>query len=394
METTKDLPVCGICHIQFSKYICPRCNLRYCSLNCYRNEAHLSCTENFYREQIVEEVQNRSVSTSQKLQTMKMLAEFEKKNLASEEELETEDVEEVGLEDKLLSRFEDMNIETATPDDLWELLTEEERADFINTLDANEESTNALIDMAEPWRPWWIQSKQYELVSEVGEADNEEMPQIPKVVDNIESISVLSPKPPRKEMIYNLVNIIFAYVYAVRYLDGDLKHSSADAGSLIWSVSSLLDSKEPFVFESLEDSIVTSMQRSIKNTQLKQPMGYQILVLHDIVTIFSRIDFVLAALSELYALFQDIQQLDKSFGKTIMRKAFMSEKKTYFYLSFAKSLTEKKYTPTLNSLAQELSLHITLMRKENELHENDKEKIESYLEKQKKTSQLMIEELD
>ncbi|MCL7034889.1 hypothetical protein MKW94_024683, partial [Papaver nudicaule] len=28
--------ICRVCQKQFSQYTCPRCNLRYCSLQCYK----------------------------------------------------------------------------------------------------------------------------------------------------------------------------------------------------------------------------------------------------------------------------------------------------------------------------------------------------------------------
>ena len=41
--------VCGVCARQLSKYGCPRCNARTCSLECYK--AHSKrCTEEFARD--------------------------------------------------------------------------------------------------------------------------------------------------------------------------------------------------------------------------------------------------------------------------------------------------------------------------------------------------------
>jgi len=41
--------VCGVCARQLSKYGCPRCNARTCSLECYK--AHCKrCTEEFARD--------------------------------------------------------------------------------------------------------------------------------------------------------------------------------------------------------------------------------------------------------------------------------------------------------------------------------------------------------
>lgn len=45
--------ICGLCR-KTSSYICPRCSINYCSLTCYRNEAHKDCSESFYRDCCIE----------------------------------------------------------------------------------------------------------------------------------------------------------------------------------------------------------------------------------------------------------------------------------------------------------------------------------------------------
>ncbi len=41
--------ICGVCLTQPSKYGCPRCPLKYCSLACFKSEAHADCSEEFYK---------------------------------------------------------------------------------------------------------------------------------------------------------------------------------------------------------------------------------------------------------------------------------------------------------------------------------------------------------
>jgi hypothetical protein len=37
--------VCGLCDVQFSRYTCPKCNVPYCSLVCYKSDRHADCAE-------------------------------------------------------------------------------------------------------------------------------------------------------------------------------------------------------------------------------------------------------------------------------------------------------------------------------------------------------------
>jgi hypothetical protein len=39
---------CSVCSRSDANYICPRCNARYCSVNCYKNHS-TQCTDTFYR---------------------------------------------------------------------------------------------------------------------------------------------------------------------------------------------------------------------------------------------------------------------------------------------------------------------------------------------------------
>ncbi|VDM49965.1 unnamed protein product [Toxocara canis] len=50
---------CAFCsQLGSSLYVCPRCQLNYCSLRCYRNEKHRECSEDFYRRCVENELKN------------------------------------------------------------------------------------------------------------------------------------------------------------------------------------------------------------------------------------------------------------------------------------------------------------------------------------------------
>lgn len=38
--------------------MCPRCNVPYCSLPCYQSAAHVQCSESFYKDCVVEQIQS------------------------------------------------------------------------------------------------------------------------------------------------------------------------------------------------------------------------------------------------------------------------------------------------------------------------------------------------
>uniref|UniRef100_A0A9W3HJL9 Zinc finger HIT domain-containing protein 2-like n=1 Tax=Camelus bactrianus TaxID=9837 RepID=A0A9W3HJL9_CAMBA len=65
---------CGFCpagETQPARYTCPRCNVPYCSLRCYR--AHGTCAEDFYRDQVLGELRGRSASPSRLASALRRL---------------------------------------------------------------------------------------------------------------------------------------------------------------------------------------------------------------------------------------------------------------------------------------------------------------------------------
>ncbi|KAJ8276572.1 hypothetical protein COCON_G00083240 [Conger conger] len=56
MGLRKEGRVCGLCLSKPPFYTCPRCNVLYCGLACYRSSAHSVCSEEFYKESVIEEL--------------------------------------------------------------------------------------------------------------------------------------------------------------------------------------------------------------------------------------------------------------------------------------------------------------------------------------------------
>lgn len=52
---------CGVCERQLSKYMCPRCNLPYCCVACYRSHG-TGCTEAFAKANMDEHLHGACLS--------------------------------------------------------------------------------------------------------------------------------------------------------------------------------------------------------------------------------------------------------------------------------------------------------------------------------------------
>lgn len=57
--------VCMLCKSKPSSYTCPQCNLRYCSLACYRSPEHSVCSEKFYKEAVLQDLKSMGTTESE-----------------------------------------------------------------------------------------------------------------------------------------------------------------------------------------------------------------------------------------------------------------------------------------------------------------------------------------
>lgn len=152
---------CALCMIAPSRYTCPRCNVTYCSLSCYRGVRHHSCSEAFYRDEVFRGLQEAARSEGRKGDIEGILKRMREVQLRTEEE------DGLSLEE---SNREEEDVEWASPPDeddadthaLWKRLTLAEQKDFQRLLDSG--GLGALVSA---WQPWWESHTGPILVQEV-----------------------------------------------------------------------------------------------------------------------------------------------------------------------------------------------------------------------------------
>lgn len=90
--------MCGLCLKEPPRYTCPRCNVPYCSVACYRSPTHSVCSEEFYKESVMQELK-RTGSTEQegRRQMQEILLRLrERENEEGEMEQMLKELEEEG----------------------------------------------------------------------------------------------------------------------------------------------------------------------------------------------------------------------------------------------------------------------------------------------------------
>jgi hypothetical protein len=161
---------CPFCNRHLAKYVCPRCNQGYCSVQCYRSSGHEDCSEGFYKEQVKGEVGGMKGTDEEREKMLETLRKYNFKapedggalefvgeasttagdlddfdDMDDLEELEregtSEDVEDDDDDDEdeetvqrrkdLEMRMAGLNIEEADFEEIWERLDPREREEFV-----------------------------------------------------------------------------------------------------------------------------------------------------------------------------------------------------------------------------------------------------------------------
>ncbi|VDB99928.1 unnamed protein product [Peniophora sp. CBMAI 1063] len=260
--------LCGVCHRQFSRYSCPRCNLAYCSLPCFRSEAHNTCSEGFYRTQLETDIRSApSKSAEERKEMMEVLKRFEEEN--TEDDLDGDDDE-----DELESKLRDVNLDDASYDELWELLTPAQRTKFLSAL--QDPSSTLAQDLlaasgneVDGLLPWWesdtddptSSANTASWISPHSAAQPRRATEKPKLMSV--PVSLVKPQQSSFALAYNLVTMLLAYAYTSRHLSASPLSAATglngDARQVICRlVPFISDKRSTTKFETL-DSVITDV---------------------------------------------------------------------------------------------------------------------------------------
>ncbi|VVC98500.1 unnamed protein product [Leptidea sinapis] len=172
------------CNKNPSKYCCPKCEELYCSLECYKSEKHIECSENFYKDCVNFELSSLSADDDSKKKMLDILKRMQEQNSNSQEEtdesegIDSDDEEHINLE----KRIKDLNLDN--PDCLWDALTEDERNEFEALV-----SDGNVGSIVPYWEPWWTYRRDKKLVQEINTECREQ--EILKSFPKIKSVKKL-----------------------------------------------------------------------------------------------------------------------------------------------------------------------------------------------------------
>jgi len=261
--------------------------------------------------------------------TKSEIKNFDETKIATELEQSFEDMKE---NDLLKLEKMALNNEISLKD-----LPRREKEKFLNAIDSG------LMDTLE-WVPWWERigdNKDFKterkmmpdrkfvyVVDESDDCYDEEIPKLPKL-QKIETKS----KPKKKNLAYDLLNIILSYTFTLKLYNGDLSSTKSDFLSDFYYISNVLS--EPTHFDNFSTS-TSSFFNKTSGTPFKSPFMAST-SLRDAIFFFSSKQMMLRALNHLKLLFappQNSPTVSKRVTKCQKKNRFLAYKKICYFIDY------------------------------------------------------------
>ena len=108
-KNKKNIQKCTICNENEVKYICPKCKVAYCNMDCYKKH-NKDCTEEFYKNNVVQELKSMKFSEEETKQFKKKYKDYQEKLNSIDEQYEQVKNEEEGnkIKNKEIEHYEEI----------------------------------------------------------------------------------------------------------------------------------------------------------------------------------------------------------------------------------------------------------------------------------------------
>ncbi|XP_027361106.1 zinc finger HIT domain-containing protein 2 isoform X2 [Abrus precatorius] len=341
--------ICHVCQKQFSQYTCPRCNSRYCSLQCYKSHS-LRCTESFMKENVVQELQQMQPDEQTKSKMLDILKRFH-----SEEDLDGMDEDYSTLSEEIMKK--NLSGQEISFDDL----SLEEKKRFHRAIAYGE-----LSKMIKPWDPWWSKpsarkirlSKEgtrlvqplpvQESLDDIGSDESSGIPLGPEIP--LPPLCKLSSKEPSPLLTVHLIDILYSYCFTLRLYNGDWRSDALGSVIVTLSVSSVLgQGMQP---ETVQEALSHSLEQ-ICSPAYRHMGGLQfgLSVIDDVISLLDLgTPALVCALCDMHQLIQEAGKEAKSEKpRKLQRDGIrttikLAERKIYFIMCWVHEQPEEAWS--------------------------------------------------
>lgn len=399
---------CQICKENTFKYVCPKCKVLYCSINCYKKH-NSKCTEGFYQSNVIEELKATKVSEDEAKKFRHSLKDFYTKlNENNQDILDTDSLTEE-IENKKILHYEELfdkmnngtfDIEKdLTPQD-WEefkkfvnsgnciedkigklykpfWLRDAFSLDIIDLTYFNsltEEETTALKNLnINKYREYYTNEENEE--EEIEDEDDDTMyitlhkeEQVVSYITinnslilkwkEIKDLSSLTKTIPSERNVYQIVDIVFTVIYIFRLFNGDFD-TNTEILEYIFQLCPLLYTKNdtlPFDITSSINYIVDKM-KIIEGNNLKRTKN---LLISDMLLLLKGMKgFIFESFIRLYDIIH-FCSLEQGVKKRTGQRCTLSKNKLIYFMSYLKS-------SVTNEMISQLIVDIQKYKKEQSI---------------------------
>jgi len=382
LNNNDESKLCKVCKLQFSIYICPRCNISYCSSSCFKSHSE-NCTRGFYEQQVRENLQAiDKVEPKDAIGFLKRIKEIYDIEDSKFEELVSkslnindDDNSDDDDDDEDNEEIDISKINSMTQEELLSLLSTKDIQEFYNSI--KDGSISRLLDN---WVPWWIPNnnniieEQTVKIKEIIEEEEEEQVEkdiyidIPTVYNEIPSLSTIFPKTPSDSLYFHLLDILYCYCFIMRSYYGEwaldhFNHSvtvnessleneelTFEGCEMILELTTVLQSPTKSVIEQISKltstpivlNTILEKTHSSHNRNLMMNQGnthFSFAIIQDLLSIISDKQYILATLSHMYRAFKYTSTLSSPSNTTTKTNTLKSFdfvcKKLLFFLAWA-----------------------------------------------------------
>jgi len=208
--------LCGVCTRSQARYTCPRCQLGYCSLECYKGHSD-RCTESFYQAQVEEELRSQRATGDERRRLEQIISELSHLDENPDEEAEEEEEELEDEEEAETRRLEELVAKAERGELCLEDLTEGEAQCFHSEL-----KRGALGQTLGVWEPWWQRAAVVEVdLDALDDGPLETSSSSRAAVPTPAHICCAGDRKAHPAVALTALEVLYAYVHTMRAFNGD-----------------------------------------------------------------------------------------------------------------------------------------------------------------------------
>lgn len=310
--------------------------MRYCSKECYASSQHDSCAQNFYRDCVMEDLQDQKAGSD----SAKRMIEILKRQAESDTSADDEE-----YDDDIASRFEGIDLTINDDEEESEAVTQE----LISRLTATEMrefehliATGRIADLIPPATlsdPWWINFNPC-LVQEVKDTATSNPRR--DLINRLPDFTQITRTQASPFLKYNLLNLFMSYCYLWRYFNGKYRNLADEYLTELQAISPVA-SQGKVAFDDTASALTACQTFLVQSRNVPTATISQLI--NDVKCISGNKHMALELLADLWLLIEHALAIGTKRKKDLK----LLQKKIEYFIAWVKS-----YSNELSSLSSEI----------------------------------------